>query len=150
MIKGISFREQSVRPAAVAFDAGGGLYVTDIKNCVVLKFNHNGSYLFQFGHEESGDGKLKHPIGISVLREIGYIADSHNGCIVVFQTDGTFHQAIGKSLLGKPHDVCIDNQIAVADMGHKCVHVFTITGDYLMKYTSTRYCSGQLYRPHCV
>ena len=76
-----------------------------------------------------------------------HFADSHNGCIAVFQIDGTFHQAIGKGVLGKPHDVCVDNQIAVADMGHRCVYIFTITGDYVMKYTST---FGQLHRPHCL
>ena len=70
-----------------------------------------------------------------------YIVDSHNGCIAVFQIDGKFW---------KPHDVYVDNQIAVADMGHKCVHIFTITRDYLMKYTSIKQCSGQLHRPHCL
>ena len=150
IINDIDVRKKCARPAAVAFDAGGNLYVTDIKNSVILKYDHNGNFLFHFGDKESCDGKLKRPIGISVLRGFVYIADSHNGCIAVFQTDGTFHRAIGKGLLGKPHDVCVDTQIAVVDMGHKCVYIFTITGDYLMKYTSTRHCPGQLRRPHCL
>ncbi|XP_065908183.1 tripartite motif-containing protein 2-like [Dysidea avara] len=150
IINDIDVRGKCARPAAVAFDVGGNLYVTDIKNGVILTYDHYGNFLFHFGGKESGDGKLKCPIGISVHRGFVYIADSHNGCIAVFQTDGKFHRAIGKGVLGKPHDVCVDNQIAVADMGHKCVYIFTITGDYLMKYSSTRHYSGKLYRPHCL
>ena len=52
MIKGISFRHLSTRPAAVAIGAGGSLYVIDIKNRAVLKYDHNSNFLI---HEESGD-----------------------------------------------------------------------------------------------
>ena len=62
----------------------------------------------------------------------------------------TFHCVIGKSLLGKPHDVYDDDHIAVPDMNHKFVYVFTATGDYFIYYMSTRHSFRLLHWPQCL
>ncbi|XP_065908018.1 tripartite motif-containing protein 2-like [Dysidea avara] len=135
------------KPAAISFDSEGNLYVTDIRYHKVLKFDQNGTFLYQFGRKGSCDGQLDYPTGISVLGGSVYVADSRNARVSVFTTDGTFQCTIGDGKLGKPHDISTNDQqqIVVADMAHKCVYVFTIDGNYC-----SRFGTGQFYRPQCL
>jgi len=135
------------KPAAAAFDSEGNLYVTDIQHHNILKFDHYGNYEYKFSCRGSQNGQLDYPTGISVASGLVYVADSHNKRISVFKTDGRFQCTIGSGILSKPYDVSIDDQkyVVVADMGHKCVYVFTSHGDLCSKYGM-----GQFQQPQCL
>ena len=58
-------------------DSSNNVYVTDIGNNCVEKFDSNGNYLTQWGSPGSGNGQFEYPEGIAVDSSNNvYVADS--------------------------------------------------------------------------
>jgi len=137
-------------PKGLAFDADNHLYVSDENNHRVQKFNINGVYLLQFGHEGlenfqiNSPGQLCNPFGITVHNDRLYIAEYSNHHISVFQLNGQFCCTIGSGQLNKPYDVTVsaNGRLLVADNGNKCISSFTLDGTYVGRFNK-----GQLSGP---
>ena len=122
-------------PRGIAFDDDNCLYVVE-DDSLIQKFDISGNHLLQFGGK---DNQLNCPAGITIHYDKVFVADLF-GHISVFQTNGQFSHIIGKGRLGSPHDVTVNtkNQLLIADNRHHCIYTFTLDGNYVSKFESTR------------
>ena len=68
----------------------GNVYVVDVNNHRIQKFDSDGNFITKWGSEGTGDGKLYYPLGISVDSSGNvYVADTSNNSIQVFADDTT-------------------------------------------------------------
>jgi DNA-binding beta-propeller fold protein YncE len=80
------------RPADVAFDKEGSIYVADgYGNSRVVKFDHEGRFLKSWGKYGSGPGEFILPHSI-VIDDDGwvYVGDRENMRIQIFDTEGKY------------------------------------------------------------
>ena len=81
----------------LAVDTQGNIYVIDLKNVRIQKFDSNGSYLTQWGTEGLGEGQFTHPFDIAIDRENNiYVADIGSNMIQKFDETGRFLLRWGK------------------------------------------------------
>jgi DNA-binding beta-propeller fold protein YncE len=96
------------RPADVAWDAAGNIYVADGvgNNARIAKFDKNGKIIKSWGSRGSAQGQFNvvHGIAIDAQGNV-YVADSGNKRIQVFDGDGTFKTQILN--VGAPSALCI-------------------------------------------
>jgi len=103
----------------------GDLFVLDVGRNRVLKFDRDGSFLFQFASYGSGPGQIDSAGDIATDGDgYLYIADSGNNRVVRFDQDGNFILSFGREGLGrgelvKPYFVSVksDGLVAVVDRG---------------------------------
>jgi len=95
------------RPADVAWDAAGNIYVADgLGNTRVAKFDKHGTYIKSWGSRGSGPGQFAAVHGIVVDAQGNvYVADAGNKRIQVFDGEGTFKREIAN--VGNPAAICI-------------------------------------------
>lgn len=75
-----------VNPQGVAVDSNGNVYVTDMNQEQVFKFDSNGNLLAHWGN--TGETTLDQPNGIAVKNGNVYVADSSNDRIVEYDANG--------------------------------------------------------------
>ena len=69
----------------------GNVYVTDLGNMRVQKFNNDGIFLNAWGSQGSGAGQFKSPIGIAIgENSTVYVVDSQLNKVQKFDSDGNF------------------------------------------------------------
>ena len=125
-------RGKLTRPAFVACDRLGRIYVTDEKECCVCVFDEMGNFILKFGSEGDGTRELMGPTGICVDPKGNVIvADSLNNRISVFTPDGRFkYHLVPKSNITLPLaiDVSRDGLLAVTSqyISFKSVSVYKI------------------------
>jgi NHL repeat-containing protein len=96
------------RPADVAWDAAGNIYVADGlgTNARVAKFDKNGKFVKSWGSRGTAQGQFNMVHGIAVDAQGNvYVADSGNKRIQVFDGDGTFKTQFMN--VGTPSALCI-------------------------------------------
>ncbi len=99
--------ESFQRPADVAWDAAGNIYVADgYGNARVAKYDADGRWIRNWGSRGSDPGQFDGVRGIAVdARGLVYVADHGNRRIQVFDADGNFQrQIVG---VGAPSAICI-------------------------------------------
>jgi DNA-binding beta-propeller fold protein YncE len=75
----------------IAVDSSGYVYVADIYNYRIQKFDADGNFITKWGSEGTGDGQFYGPNGIAVdSRGNVYVADSYNNRIQKFDSNGNF------------------------------------------------------------
>ena len=75
----------------LAVDKNGNVYVADINNCRVQKFNSNGQFLSKWGVFGSNDGEFKYPLSVCVdASGHVYVADRYKSNIQKFTPEGAF------------------------------------------------------------
>ena len=123
-------------PTALAFDEDGHLYVVDRDNARVQKFNIEGKFLCVIGSHpflslfkgfSYGCDQFSYPLGITVHKDTVYVTDQGKQQVFLFnKCDGYLKGTMGKSALSEPYDIAvnINNQVLVADRGHRCIFVF--------------------------
>ncbi len=84
-------------PATVAIDEDGNVYVVDVLNARVQKFDADGGFLRAFGKLGATPGSLYRPKGIAVGRDQVFVSDSYLGVVQVFDRDGRFRQVLGEA-----------------------------------------------------
>jgi hypothetical protein len=96
------------RPADVAFDRGGNIYVADGfgTNNRVAKFSKDGNFVKTWGQTGSGQGQFNGIRGIASDNAGNiYVADAGNKRIQVFDAEGTFKSQITN--VGTPQAICV-------------------------------------------
>lgn len=78
-------------PLYIALDKSGNIYVTDVFNYRIQKFDPNGNFIIKWGSYGYDDGQFTWPQGITVDGEGNvYVADRNNQCIQKFGNNGEF------------------------------------------------------------
>ena len=142
-------------PYGLCFDSYYCLYVSDVGNNRVQKFNIFGKHHIDLGWQgESHDRKLSSPRGIAINQNTVYVADSSNCCIAVYQgSDGAYcfsfgSQGDGPGQFKIPWDVSVtpNNTLVVADE-HGCIQAFHLDGTFIHKFGTPGTSKGQLNFP---
>jgi DNA-binding beta-propeller fold protein YncE len=84
-----------IAPYDIAISAANEIYITDVNNFKIHKFDQNGNYLLSWGSKGLGDGQFdsqSFKVGIVVDRLDGnvYVADNHYERIQRFDPQGNF------------------------------------------------------------
>ncbi len=87
---------QFLYPATIDIDAAGNVYVVDVLNARVQKFDAAGTHILNIGKRGGKPGNFYRPKGVAV-DDAGkvYVSDSFLGIVQVFDPDGTFLYVIG-------------------------------------------------------
>jgi DNA-binding beta-propeller fold protein YncE len=95
------------RPADVAWDAQGNIYVADgYGNARVAKYDREGRWIKNWGTRGSGPGQFNDLAGIAIDRQGNvYVADWGNQRIQVFDGEGTYLREIRG--VGAPAAICL-------------------------------------------
>ena len=119
----------SWQPLALAFDAAGNLYVTDVGDVPhrVRVFDPSGQQIRVLGESEA----MSFPNGVTIDGNgFVYVTDSNNGRLLVFDQNGTVVAKVGRGSgegnLGLPRGVAVDAQgrVYVVDSSGQTVFVY--------------------------
>lgn len=120
--KGLAFS-----PLSMAADKQGNMYVVTVGH-EVLVFDKNDAFVRKFSRGGSQDGELAYPNGVAVDGQGRvWVADSNNGRVQIFSSDGKFLKKIGG--LVAPRGIAVDDRgrgYIVDTLQHK---VFVVDGD---------------------
>ncbi len=100
----------------VALDASGNVYVVDVDNYRIQKFDPDGKFLLKWGTQGDGSGQFKEISDIAIDSQGDvYVLDYRNDALQVFDSGGHFLRSWGSpgSLpgnLNEPSSVAIDGQ----------------------------------------
>jgi uncharacterized protein (TIGR03663 family) len=149
-----------IKPAGLAVDGDGNLYVADSGNHRVQKFDAEGKFIAEVGSSGKGEGQFNEPWGVAVDSQGNlYVADTWNNRIQKFDRDLKFVTQWGKPAsdltnpkpydFWGPRDVAIDPQgnVWVADTGTCRVLKFTSDGTFLASFGKCGSEPGQLREP---
>ena len=142
-------------PVDIATDSHGNVYVTDLKNHRVQKFDSNGTFLLKWGTNGSGNGQFVYPVGIALdAQDNVYVVDSGNNRIEKFSTSGAFLGKWGSAGGGagqfwNPQGVTVSGNgtIYVADTFNDRIQKFTSGGAYLLTWGYNGSAPGQFTYP---
>lgn len=139
----------------IAIDQSGILYVTDVGNHRIQKFDFNGEPLGGWGENGNGDGQFVLPVGIAVDNSGDiYVADYANHQIQKFDSEGTPLNKWGKrggadGEFIAPTDIAVDslNHIYVTDQYNERIQKFDAGGRFMSKWGTRGSGEGQFERP---
>ncbi len=144
-------------PAGIAVDVSGDLYVADMYNHRIQKFDTNGNFLYQWGSLGSGEDQFRYPgaIAIDTSNNV-YIGDIINYRVQKFDVDGTFLTQLGSGTSGSgldqfnnPYAVAVDlsENLYVADYNNNRIMKFDSEGNYLTHWGATGTGDGEFGNP---
>jgi DNA-binding beta-propeller fold protein YncE len=139
-------------PYSVDVDSQGNVWVADMYNHRIQKFDKDGNFLMKFGSLGSGEGEFDKPRQVFVDKDVEflYVADSNNDRIQKFDTNGNFIKSWGSygsddGEFNLPISVIIDSKgdIIVNDRGNSRVQKFDSEGNFLLSFGSEGHDDGQ-------
>jgi sugar lactone lactonase YvrE len=133
-------------PTSVTLDQQGNLYVVDTNNARILKYDHDGKFLTQWGSRGQADGQFSFAsLGTSLYASVAvdhegnvYVTDNDNQRIQKFDGTGHFLLKWGSSGIGagqfvSPGGLAVDSQgnVLVADAVVARIQKFSSQGESL-------------------
>ena len=109
--------DELLGPQYLADDKSGYIYVTDLGNRRVCKYDYDGNYILNFGKKTGLYPGLSSPTGIAASGELIYVADSERNCLDVFDRSGNYIKTIAKGIFYKPEGISVidENNLMIAD-----------------------------------
>jgi sugar lactone lactonase YvrE len=144
--------EQLTHPAAVATAPDGTVWVADFD--AILQFSGAGEILNRF--EDTGGPSLREfngVQGIAVDLEGNFwVANTLNGQLQKYDSEGEFIRAVGQGQLGEPTDVDLDSEgnVWTVDPSADEVVVFDDGGQLLHQFGSTGSGAGEFQEPNAL
>ena len=130
-----------LNPQHLAVDSENNIYVTDLGNSRVQKFDDQGNHIRSWGSQGSGPGEFSHPSGIAVANEYVFVVDNILDTVQKFDSFGNFVMQWGGSGNGNgefrsPNGIAIsdDEFIYVVDTGNNRIQKFTFDGEYVLQF----------------
>ena len=125
-------------PRCVAIHDNGDIYVGSDYHCIYV-FDQTGQLKNTIGSSGSGDGQFSYPYGISIKRDVLYVADSSNHRVQKLTSSGKFLHKFGQYGSGQgqfstPLTVIIDcnNKLIVSDYKNNRIQIFNENGGWLL------------------
>ena len=141
-------------PQYDAIDDTGNIYVTDLGNARVQKFDNTGEFVNSWGSKGTGKSEFHAPAGIAVGNGYVYVADHELNVVKKFDTNGNFISAWGSTgteagKLKLPNGVAVskDNFVFVVDTGNSRVQKFDSSGKFVSIIGSSGTGDGQFLTP---
>ena len=141
-------------PQHLAFDSENNVYVTDLGNSRVQKFDSTGNFLTEWGTRGSNSGEFGHPTGITVSDEFVFVVDNKNHNIQKFTLDGEFISKWGgfgkdTGFFKSPRGITIsdDNFIYIVDSANARIQKFTLDGEYISNFGQSGKFGGNFVTP---
>jgi sugar lactone lactonase YvrE len=144
-------------PQGISMDSSGNVYVTDLGNRRVEKFDFNGNFLDTWGTKGNGNGQFQAPAGITVHGNSVYVVDNEQNTIQKFDTTGKFITQWGSKgsdngqfLL--PQGIATDpsGDVYVADTGNSRIAKFSPDGKFITSIGQSGLSNGQFLSPRGV
>ena len=123
-------------PRGVGVSKDGYVYVADMNNSRIVKFDREGKFVSNWGIKGNKAGQFNEPSGlfVSPVGDI-FVADAWNGRIQRFDANGKYITEIGgqKASFYSPRAVGVSKNgiVYVADTGTSRVHRFDVEGNRL-------------------
>ena len=134
-------------PGGVAVDSSGNVYVADIFNNRIQKFDSSGNFLLKWGAYGFGDGQFRDPTDVAVDSSGNvYVVDRNNTRIHKFDSSGNFILKFGScpadskcdedGQLHIPNGLAVDSSgnVYVADTNNHRIQKFDSSGNFLFKW----------------
>src|SRR5574340_786066 len=154
---GLQTTGQFAFPQGVSVESSGHVYVTDLGNRRVEKFDNNGNFLFTFGTKGSGDGQFNAPVGLAISSDSIYVVDNAQNNIQKFDSTGKFvtkwgGQGSNHGQFLLPQGVAVDpsGDVYVVDTGNSRVEKFDGTGKFLLTIGQSGLADGQFLSPRAI
>ena len=141
-------------PQHLTFDSENNVYVTDLGNSRVQKFDSTGNFLIEWGNRGSSDGEFGHPTGIAVSNEFVFVVDNKNHDIQKFTLDGEFISKWGgfgkdNGFFKSPRGITVsdDESVYVVDSGNARIQKFTLDGEFISGFGQSGKRGGNFVTP---
>ncbi|MEO9310619.1 MAG: HYR domain-containing protein, partial [Nitrososphaera sp.] len=141
-------------PQYIAVDEAGNVYVTDLGNFRVQKFDNEGVYLHSWGSKGTDSKNFQSPAGIAVRNNFVYVVDHELNVVKKFDTTGNFISLWGStgSEPGKfklPNGIAVskDDFVYVVDTGNSRIQKFDSEGKYIKTIGSSGTEQGKFLNP---
>lgn len=141
-------------PQNLAIDEFGNVYVTDLGNMRIQKFNDDGVFLKTWGSSGSSSGQFKSPVGIDIFNSSVFVVDSQLNRIQKFDLDGNFVTKWGEqgdqpSEFLLPNGLAIGNNgtVYVVDTGNQRIQKFTLDGIFISEFGESGMQDGTFLSP---
>lgn len=147
------FNEQQ----GVFIASDGSIFVADLNNNRVQKFDKNGAFVSTFGSTGTGDGQLTGPSGIAIDSKGNiFVVDRFNNRVQKFNSSGTHLKTIGTTAtsntngdFNNPTSIVVDksDNIYVVDRSNDRVQKFSNDGTFVKVIGSQGAADGQFNLP---
>ncbi|MEX2313222.1 MAG: HYR domain-containing protein [Nitrosopumilaceae archaeon] len=141
-------------PQNIAIDDLGNVYVTDLGNMRVQKFNNDGEFLKSWGSSGTGSGQFHSPAGIAVFNGTVFVVDTQLHNVQKFDLNGKFlskwgaeGKEQGQFLLPNGIAVSPDGEIYVVDTGNQRIQKFTPNGEFISEFGESGTGDGKFVSP---
>jgi 4-hydroxy-3-methylbut-2-enyl diphosphate reductase IspH len=141
-------------PQNIAIDELGNVYVTDLGNSRVQKFNNDGTFLTAWGSSGTGHGQFHSTAGIAVFNGTVYVVDNQLNRVQQFDLDGNFistwgEQGDSQGQFFLPNGIAVgaNGTVYVVDTGNQRIQKFTSNGNYILEFGESDSNGGKFVSP---